>query len=103
MGVTASTPFTVHDLEGTPHDGRRYELIGGTLLVSLTPGLRLYRLLDDACPDELYVLAAPFGVQTDTCNEVQPDVLVVRFDELTDKNLSYSDACMPADRTGPVD
>ncbi len=94
MNVTASTPFTVHDLEGMPDDGRRYELIDGELLVSPAPGLRhqtvglrLYRLLDDACPDDLYVLAAPFAVQTDNSNEVQPDVLVARFDELTDKNL----------------
>jgi Uma2 family endonuclease len=94
MNVTASTPFTVHDLEGMPDDGRRYELIDGELLVSPAPGLRhqtvglrLYRLLDDACPEDLYVLAAPFAVQTDVSNEVQPDVLVARFDELTDKNL----------------
>ena len=40
MSVTASTPFTVHDLEGMPDDGRRYELIDGELLVSLAPGLR---------------------------------------------------------------
>ena len=44
-------------------------------------------MLDDACPDELYVIAVPFAVQTDLSNEVQPDVLVARFDELTDKNL----------------
>ena len=79
---------------GSQDDGRRYELIDGELLVSpatglrhQTVGLRLCRLLDDACPDELYVLAAPFAVQTDVSNEVQPDVLVTRFDELTDKNL----------------
>ncbi|MDQ3150692.1 MAG: Uma2 family endonuclease [Actinomycetota bacterium] len=65
MGVTASTPFTVHDLDGMPDDGRRYELIDG----------------------ELLVIAAPFVVQIDLSNEVQPDVLVARFDELTDKNL----------------
>jgi Uma2 family endonuclease len=95
MSVTASTPFTVHDLEGMPDDGRRYELIAGELLVSPAPGLRhqtiayqLHRLLDDGCPEDLYVIAAPFAVQTDMSNEVQPDVLVARFDELTDKNLS---------------
>lgn len=94
MSVSASTPFTVHDLEGMPDDGRRYELIDGELLVSPAPGLRhqtisyqLHRLLDDACPEDLYVIAAPFAVQTDVSNEVQPDVLVARFDELTDKNL----------------
>ena len=77
MSVSASTPFTVHDLEGMPDDGRRYELIDGELLVSPAPGLRhqtvglrLYRLLDDACPDELYVFAAPFAVQTDVSKVV---------------------------------
>jgi Uma2 family endonuclease len=82
MSVSASTPFTVQDLEGMPDDGRRYELIDGELLVSPAPGLRhqriayqLYRLLDDACPAELYVIGAPFAVQTDMSNEVQPDVL----------------------------
>ena len=62
--------------------------------MSPAPGLRhqtisyqLHRLLDDACPQDMYVIAAPFAVQTDVSNEVQPDVLVARFDELTDKNL----------------
>jgi Uma2 family endonuclease len=94
MGISASTPFTVHDLEGMPDDGRRYELIDGELLVSPAPGLRhqtisyqLHRLLDDACPGDMYVIAAPFAVQTDISNEVQPDVLVARFDDLTEKNL----------------
>jgi Uma2 family endonuclease len=94
MSIGASTPFTVHDLEGMPDDDRRYELIDGELLVRPAPGLRhqtiayqLHRLLDDACPDDLYVIAAPFAVQTDVSNEVQPDVLVARLEELTDKNL----------------
>ncbi len=116
MSVGASTPFTVHDLEGMPDDGRRYELIDGELLVSPAPGLRhqtiayqLHRLLDGACPDDLYVLSAPFAVQTDVSNEVQPDVLVARFDELTDKNLPAAPVLAvevlpperPADRSQP--
>ncbi|MBV9314722.1 MAG: Uma2 family endonuclease [Pseudonocardia sp.] len=94
MSVHATAPFTVADLEGMPDDGRRYELIDGELLVSPAPGLRhqtvglrLYRLLDDACPADLYALAAPFAVQPDQLTEVQPDVLVARFAELTEKNL----------------
>jgi len=94
MGTVASSPFSVADLEGMPDDGRRYELIDGQLLVSPAPGLRhqamaaaLYRLLDDACPDDLFVLIAPFAVRTDLSNELQPDVLVARRDQLTDKNL----------------
>jgi len=36
---------------------------------------------------DLFVLAAPFAVRTDLSNELQPDVLVARRDELTEKNL----------------
>jgi Uma2 family endonuclease len=94
MTPEASSPFTVYDLEGMPDDGRRYELIDGELLVSPAPGLphqrvvgRLYRILDDACPDELEVIIAPFAVSPDDTNELQPDVLVARRSDLTDKNL----------------
>jgi Uma2 family endonuclease len=94
MAAEASSPFTVDDLEGMPDDGRRYELIDGELLVSPAPGLphqrvagRLYRLLDDGCPDELEVIIAPFAVRTDDGNELQPDVLVARRGDLTERLL----------------
>lgn len=94
MGSVASSPFSVADLEAMPDDGRRYELVDGQLLVSPAPGLRhqalalaLYRVLDDACPEDLFVVAAPFAVRIDPGNEVQPDVLVARRAQLTEKNL----------------
>jgi len=87
-------PFTVADLEEMPDDGRRYELIDGELLVSPAPGwahqavvLALSILLDQACPAELRVLAAPFAVRPDKFNEVQPDVLVARYTDLTEDDL----------------
>lgn len=91
-----SLPFTVRDLEGMPNDGRRYELVDGTLVVSPAPGrlhqklgLNLYGVLNVACPEEFDVLAAPFAVRfpDDEKNEVQPDVLVGRFEDFTDKDL----------------
>jgi Uma2 family endonuclease len=94
MTFESSRPFTVYDLEGMPDDGRRYELIDGVLLVSPAPGLahqravgRLARILDDACPDELEAILGPFAVQPDDSNELQPDVLVARRSDLTEKNL----------------
>jgi len=87
-------PFTVADLQHTPDDGRRYELVDGVLIVSAAPGRlhqravgRLYRLLDDLCPPELEVLTAPFGVVFGDNTELQPDVLVARRADLTDRNL----------------
>ncbi|MEJ7774419.1 MAG: Uma2 family endonuclease [Nocardioidaceae bacterium] len=61
--------FTVDELESLPDDGRRYELSDGWLIVS--PMARrlhqvgcqnLARVLDSACPDELYVFTLPINV-----------------------------------------
>lgn len=94
MSVSASTPFTVHDLEGMPDDGRRYEVIDGRLLVSPAPDLphqevvwQLSLLLRTACPNEFHVVSSPFAVQPNRYTEVQPDVLVARFKDLTRRNL----------------
>lgn len=92
--VTATRPYTVDDLDAMPDDGRRRELIDGMLLVTPAPGwshqemgLTLYTALRAACPPELRVLAAPFAVRTSDLDEVQPDVLVTRYADLTMKNL----------------
>ena len=87
-------PFTVSDLEEMPDDGRRYELIDGALLVSPAPGWAhqqatgaLYVALYQACPASMRALIAPFGVRSDKYNEVQPDVLVARYGDLTEQGL----------------
>ncbi|MEV6604811.1 Uma2 family endonuclease [Kutzneria sp. NPDC051319] len=91
---TPSGPLTVADLELMPDDGRRYELIDGMLFVSPAPGFRHQKMvaqlivrLESACPDDLHVLPAPFAVRTAKDTEVQPDVLVARDEDLTEKNL----------------
>ncbi len=93
-GVATGRPFTVHDLEGMPDDGHRYELIDGVLIVTPAPGWNhqqgsgaLFVQLWNACPAEFRVLAAPFGVRTSISTELQPDILVARYDDLTPKNL----------------
>lgn len=87
-------PYTVDDLEGMPDDGHRYELIDGWLHVSPAPGyrhqkvvLKLATLLDAECPDDLTVLPAPFAVRPSGNTELQPDVLVGRDVDFTDKLL----------------
>ena len=92
--LAATDAYTVHDLDAMPDDGRRRELIDGMLFVTPAPGwphqemgLTLYRWLHAACPPELRVLAAPFAVRTSLTDEVQPDVLVARFADLTTANL----------------
>jgi Uma2 family endonuclease len=99
MSVMAATsppsgPYTVADLELMPDDGQRYELVDGELFASPAPGtrhqkivLKLGALLDSVCPGDLHVLAAPFAVRPSERTEVQPDVLVARDEDLTEKNL----------------
>jgi len=94
MTLSSSRPFNVADLDDMPDDGRRYELIDGELLVSPAPGwphqstvVALTVLLQTTCPADLRVLVAPFGVRPDDWNELQPDVLVARYTDLTMKNL----------------
>jgi Uma2 family endonuclease len=86
--------YTRADLALMPDDGRRHELIDGELIVSAAPGrvhqravMRLARLLEDVCTPQFEVLIAPFasGLAEDT--ELQPDVLVARRDQLTEKEL----------------
>jgi len=93
-GITPGRPFTVDDLEAMPDDGRRYELIDGMLLVSPAPMLRhqkivtsLAALLHARCPANLHTLAAPFAVRPSKKTELQPDVLVAREEDLTEKLL----------------
>lgn len=85
IGHPPARPFTVGDLEGMPDDGRRHELIDGTLVVTPAPSyvhpravLRLAVLLDDAIGDDLEVLVAPFEWRPNDSNSFQPDVLVFR-------------------------
>ncbi|MBK0868241.1 MAG: Uma2 family endonuclease [Saccharopolyspora sp.] len=87
-------PFSVHDLEGLPEDGRRYELIDGELLASAVPGwphqgavVELASQLHIACTSPYRVLAAPFAVRPDPFTELRPDILVARHDDLTLRNL----------------
>jgi Uma2 family endonuclease len=87
-------PFTVDDLEAMPDDGNRYELIDGMLFVSPAPGrrhqravLRLAITLNKRCPADMEVLTAPFAVRVSPFTELQPDVLVGRDEDFTDKLL----------------
>jgi len=89
-----SSPMTRADLEHLPDDGRRYELIDGTLIVSPGPVLphqdmvgNLYLLLRAGCPADLKVVLAPFSVALAEDTELQPDLLVAPRSQFTRKEL----------------
>ena len=87
-------PFTRPDLDSMPDDGHRYELIDGCLIVSPAPSRRHQRvvvnltvLLHLHCPEGFEVLVAPFDVALSDDSVLQPDVLVARRSDLTDRDL----------------
>lgn len=96
---TRGEPFIRADLDAMPDDGRRREIIDGVLIVTATPARshqravgRLARLLDDACTPEFEVIIAPFSVGLAEDTEMQPDVLVARRTDLTDRDLPAAPA-----------
>lgn len=89
-----SRPLTAGDLALLPDDGHRYELVDGTLVVTPAPSTRhqravarLLKVLLDAVPDDLEVLTGPFDVRLADDTVLQPDVLVCRRSDLTEKDL----------------
>ena len=98
MGAVTTLPrgreFTRADLDAMPDDGRRHELIDGSLIVTPAPLLRhqravgeLHLLLRRGCPPELEVLLAPFDVVLAVDTVVQPDLLVTRRSDTTERDL----------------
>lgn len=86
--------LTRADLEQVPDDGHRYELVDGALVVTPAPRhlhqrvvVNLVLRLHSACPDLLEVLVAPFDVALADDTVMQPDVLVARRADLTERDL----------------
>jgi Uma2 family endonuclease len=100
MSVMASATrhgeaFTREDLEDTPDDGHRYEVVDGTLIVTAAPGLvhqdatlELTVLLRGACPLEMKVVIGPYAVALSADTEVQPDIVVGRRSEFSEREIT---------------
>jgi Uma2 family endonuclease len=89
-----SRPLTRADMESMPDDGHRYELVDGSLVVTPAPSplhqtvvLQLARLLADGCPDDQQVFVAPLDVALSDDTVLQPDVLVARRADLSERDL----------------
>ncbi len=84
--VQTERPYTADDLASLPDDGKRYEVIGGELIMSPSPSRRhqlassyLLRSIQTHLDttDKGVVLAAPFDVHLGRNDVVQPDIVVV--------------------------
>ena len=88
LPMPPSAPLTYEDLEGLPYDGRRYELIDGSLVVTPTPGTThqlvvgaMCRLLWSARRPGTVVLLGPLDLVPVATTVLQPDVVVVERSE----------------------
>ncbi|MGH3095699.1 MAG: Uma2 family endonuclease [Streptosporangiales bacterium] len=100
--------WTVDDLDALPDDGLQYELLDGLLLVTPVPipihqGVigNLYLVLRDACPAGLTVFLAPLDWRPDLRTSLQPDLLVVRRDEIGEKNVTYPELALAVEVLSP--
>ncbi len=90
-----SNALTVEDLEALPDDGRRYELIGGAIVMTPAPepvhqrvSRRVFTLLNDGCPEGHEVFYAPIDYDLPTGDRVEPDLIVVPYGSVGEKRLS---------------
>lgn len=93
--MPVSGEWTVGDLDRLPDDGLRYELVDGVLLVSPAPlvphqlGLAaLLFQLTAAAPAELRVLPAPLDITFSPTRLLQPDIVVVRREQLAGRKVA---------------
>lgn len=89
-----SRPLKRADLDAMPDDGRRYELIDGVLVVSPAPRpihqrvqMNLILTLHASIPTDLEMLAAPVDVVLTDDTVMQPDLLVARRADFTERDL----------------
>ncbi len=90
----ASNALTIADLEAMPDDGRRYELIGGSIVMTPAPtpvhqrvSLRLARMLEEACPPGHEVFVSPIDYDLGDEQRVEPDIIVVPHASVGEKRL----------------
>ena len=95
MSPTETEGLTIEDLEAMPDDGRRYELLGGSIVVNAAPRPRhqvalaaLYELVRSACPAGHVALFAPVDLDLPGGQRVEPDLVVVPHSSVGEERLS---------------
>ncbi|MGH8998368.1 MAG: Uma2 family endonuclease [Acidimicrobiia bacterium] len=98
--MALANSLSLADLEAMPDDGRRYELIGGAIVMTPAPGpahqrvsRRLQALLEAATAPGHEVFAAPIDLDLPGEQRVQPDLVVdPAADEITALRLDHNGA-----------
>jgi Uma2 family endonuclease len=94
VGWAPRRPLSRDDLDRMPDDGHRYEIIDGALIMTPAPSplhqivlANLVSVLTACCPEDLRVLFAPLDVAIAPDTVMQPDLLVARRADFTQRDL----------------
>ena len=94
VAMALANSLSLADLEAMPDDGRRYELVGGAIVMTPAPGpahqrvsRRLLGLLESAIPAGHEVFSAPIDLDLPGGQRVQPDLVVVPTSSIGPKRL----------------
>jgi Uma2 family endonuclease len=100
--------YTVDDLHALPDDGRRYELIDGSIIVSPsatidhnTISMWIAALLWETVPDGRFVVGMDRSATIDEHNEPRPDVVVARARNLRRSPFPMEDAVLAVEVVSP--
>ena len=95
VAMALTNTLTIADLEAMPDDGRRYELIGGAIVMTPAPGTihqrisrRLLALLEAAIPAGHEVFHAPIDLDLPGEQRVQPDLVVAPHSSVGQRRLT---------------
>jgi len=101
--------YTTADLHALPDDGRRYELIDGSLIVSPsatidhnTIGLWIANILWESNPTDEYIVGTDQSTTIDAHNEPRPDVVVTRAEHLRHTPFPIADATLVVEVVSPT-
>lgn len=95
--IVREGPFTRAERDALPDDGYRHELLDGVLLMTPSPVTRhqdivarLLILLTRQAPRSAKVMIAPYDVVLGDRTVLEPDLVVARRVDVTEKNLPGS-------------
>jgi Uma2 family endonuclease len=101
--------YTTADLHALPDDGRRWELIDGSLIVSPSATIDhniiarwIAQVLEDACPDGDHVVGTDQSATIDDHNEPRPDVVVTSAEFLQQSPFPLAGARLVVEVIAPT-
>jgi Uma2 family endonuclease len=103
-----SSGYTVDDLHALPDDGRRYELIDGSIIVSPSPTINHNRIarwianeLERSAPDG-FVIGTDQSTSIDRFSEPRPDVVVAREEHADHSPFPIAGALLVVEVVSPT-